>query len=83
YTGTRVVKAAYFKFGVVSGIEDLPGTINENRTLTNDRAYRVQGIVAVRNNAVLTIEPGTFIIGMPGSQPPSVLLITTQGRLIA
>jgi hypothetical protein len=83
YMGGRVIKAAYFKFGIVSGMDNLPSTITENRRLTNERAYRVQGIVAVRNNAVLTIDPGTFIIGMPGSQPPSVLLVTTQGRLEA
>jgi hypothetical protein len=83
YAGARVVKAAYFKFGVVSGYEDLPSAITENRTLTNDKAYRIAGIVAVRNNATLTIEPGTFLVGQPGSQPPSVLLITTEGRLVA
>jgi hypothetical protein len=83
YTGRRVVKAAYFKFGIVSGFEDLPPNITENRTLTNDKAYRIRGIVAVRNNATLTISPGTFLIGQPGSQPPSVLLITTQGRIHA
>jgi hypothetical protein len=83
YTGTRVVKSAYAKFGIVSGFEDLPNSINANRTLTNDKAYRIRGIVSVTGNATLTIEPGTFIIGQPGSQPPSVLLITTAGRLVA
>lgn len=83
YLGARVMKAAYAKFGVVSGVDNLPSTISSNRTLTNDRVYRVQGIVSVTGNAVLTIDPGTIIIGMPGSQPPSVLLITTQGRLQA
>jgi hypothetical protein len=83
YTGTRVVKAAYFKFGIVSTTEALPQNITESRRLTNDKAYRIQGIVTVRNNAVLTIDPGTFIIGMPGSQPPSVLLISTAGRIEA
>lgn len=83
YTGTRILKSAYFKFGVVTAIENLPNNINENRTLTNDKAYRIQGIVSVRNKATLTIEPGTFLIGMPGSQPPSVLLITTEGKIQA
>jgi hypothetical protein len=83
YTGTRVVKSAYFKFGIVSTTENLPQNITENRRLTNDKAYRIQGIVSVRNNAVLTIDPGTFLIGMPGSQPPSVLLVTTAGRIEA
>ncbi len=83
YTGARVVKSAYWKFVVVSAVEDLPATISANRTLTNDRAYRVSGIVQVRGNATLTVDPGTVIMGAPGSQPPSVLLITTAGRLNA
>ncbi len=83
YTGTRVLKTAYWKFSVVSAVEDLPATITANRTLTNDKAYRVSGIVQVRNNATLTIDPGTIIVGAPGSQPPSVLLITAAGRINA
>ena len=83
YSGGRVLKAAYWKFGVISAQEDLPSNITESRTLTNDKAYRVRGIVTVRNNATLTIQPGTFIIGQPGSQPPSVLLIATNGKLVA
>lgn len=83
YTGTRVVKSAYFKFGIVSGYEDLPSAITESRTLSNEKAYRIKGIVSVRNNAILSIMPGTFVIGQPGSQPPSVLLITTAGKLVA
>jgi hypothetical protein len=47
------------------------------------KAYRISGIVFVRNNAVLTIEPGTFVIGQPGSQPPSALVITRTGRIHA
>ena len=83
YAGGRVLKSAYYKFAVVRSTDDLPNSISENRTLTSDRAYRIRGIVAVRNNATLTIEPGTVIIGMPGSQPPSVLLITTAGKIAA
>ena len=83
YMGNRVIKSAYAKFGVVTGFEDLPAQINSDRTLTNDKAYRIRGIVSVRNNATLTIDPGTYIIGQPGSQPPSVLLITNTGKLVA
>ncbi len=83
YTGTRVVRSAYWKISVVSGVVDLPAVITANRTLTNDQAYRVSGIVQVRGNATLTIDPGTVVMGAPGSQPPSVLLITTAGRLNA
>ncbi len=31
----------------------------------------------------MTIEPGTFIFGLPGSQPPSMLLIGVNGKIMA
>ncbi len=83
YTGGQVVKSAYFKFGVIGSVETLPNNISTDTRLTNDRAYRISGIVAVTNNAVLTIDPGTFLIGQPGSQPPSALVITTAGQIQA
>jgi hypothetical protein len=83
FTGTRVLKSMYWKIGVVREFVNAPNTISANTTWTSDRAYRLQGIVQVNNNATLTIEPGTFVIGQPGSQPPSALLITTAGRLNA
>lgn len=83
YTGTRVVKAAYFKFGVVDGEVSVTGNIESNTTWTNTKVYRISGLVFVRNNATLTIEPGTFVIGMPGSQPPSAIVVTRTGRLVA
>lgn len=83
YTGTKVLKSAYVKFSVVEGFEDLQGNIESSRTLVNTKAYRLRGVVYVRNNAVLTIEPGTVIQGQPGSQPPSVLVVTRTGRIEA
>lgn len=82
-SGTRVLKTAYMKIGVVEGFEDLEGAIEQNRTLVSTKAYRLKGVVTVRNNAVLTIEPGTFLIGQPGSQPPSMLLVSRNGRIHA
>jgi hypothetical protein len=83
YTGTRVLKAKYMKFGVVDGFENISGNIAASRTLVNTKAYRLSGIVFVNNNAVLTIQPGTFIIGQPGSQPPSAVIVTRSGRIEA
>jgi hypothetical protein len=83
FTGTRIVKAAYFKFGVVDGEVNVSGNIDASATWVNTKAYRVSGLVHVRNNAVLTIEPGTFVIGMPGSQPPSAIVVTRTGRIVA
>jgi len=83
YTGTRILKSAYWKLAVVSEVENLPVNITSSRTLTSDKAYRIAGVTRVRGNAVLTIDPGTIIVGAPGSQPGGVLLITTVGRLVA
>lgn len=83
YTGMRVLKTLYSKFGVVNSVQTLTGEITSDRTLTNDTQWNLSGLVAVKGGATLTIEPGTFIIGQPGSQPPSVLLITQEGRIRA
>jgi len=83
YTGGRVIRSAYFKIGVVTEFVNLSGNIESDLTLVNTKAYRLSGAVFVRNNAVLTIEPGTFIFGQPGSQPPSVLVVTRNGRIVA
>lgn len=82
-TGTRVVKSAYFKIGVVSVFENLSGNVTSDRTLVNTKAYRLTGTVFVKNNAVLTIQPGTFIIGTPGSQPASTIIVTQTGKIRA
>jgi hypothetical protein len=82
-SGLRVLKSAYQKIGVVDGFEDLTGNIESTRTLVNTKAYRLRGTVFVRNNATLIVDPGTFIIGQPGSQPPSALIITRNARIYA
>jgi hypothetical protein len=82
-SGLRVIKSAYHKIGVVDGFEDITGNIDSTRTLVNTKAYRLRGTVFVRNNATLIIDPGTFIIGQPGSQPPSALIITRNARIYA
>jgi hypothetical protein len=83
YTGARVLKAAYMKIGIVSEQVTVSGAITADTAWVNTKSYLVSGIVPVRNNAVLTIEPGTFVYGAPGSQPPSVLLVTRNGRINA
>jgi hypothetical protein len=83
YTGTRIVKAAYWKIGVVDGTEELTGDVTADRTLVNTKVYNLSGVVNVRDGATLTIEPGTFIIGQPGSQPPSAIFVTRTGKIMA
>jgi hypothetical protein len=66
------------------------GTITSNTTWTRDNTYVLQGPVFVgednSNNATLTINPGTTIIGdtdPPGGERGSYLVITRGSSIIA
>ncbi len=83
YTGTRALKTAYMKVGVVKGATTITGDITADRTLTNDTEWDLKGVVYVKNNATLTVEPGTFVIGQPGTTPPSALIVSPAGKIIA
>ena len=83
YTGTRVLKAAYAKVAVVTEQVTVSAPITTNTTWVSTKTYLITGIVPVKNNATLTIEPGTIIMGAPGSQPASALLVTQNGKLMA
>jgi hypothetical protein len=79
YTGTRVVRAAYAKFGVVATTVNVPaGDITADTTWSSGNAYRITGSVFVMAPATLTIEPGTFILG----QGQTAFLAITQGAKI-
>lgn len=82
YTGGRVLKAAYFKIGVVDGLVDVGGVIGQDTTWVNTKAYRIQSLTRVEN-ATLTIQPGTFVIGMPRTDDPTALIITTSAKINA
>lgn len=83
HSGARVLKTAYMKIGVVSGSTTISGDITADRTLTNDTAWHIQGVVYVKNGATLTVEPGTFVIGEPGTTPPSAIIVTQNGKIVA
>ncbi|MBS1876772.1 MAG: hypothetical protein JSU00_26395 [Acidobacteria bacterium] len=83
YTGTHVVKSSYMKIGVVKGVTTISSEITGDRTLTNDIEWHLKGVIYVKNNATLTVEPGTFVIGEPGTTPPSALIVTTSGKIMA
>lgn len=59
----------------------LAGNISTNTKLYKKNVYLLQGPVYVDNNAVLTIEPGTVIIGDFGSG--AALVITKGATIIA
>jgi hypothetical protein len=83
YTGSRVLKSAYMKIGVVTEQVTVSAPITANTTWVNTKSYLVSGIVTVKNGATLTIEPGTIVTGAAGSQPASALLVTREGKLSA
>ena len=59
----------------------LEGRITENRTLKADYVYKLRGLVYVTNGAILTIEPGTKIVGEKGKN--GGLIITRSCKIIA
>ncbi|OOG73205.1 hypothetical protein [Flavobacterium sp. A45] len=59
----------------------LAGNITENTKLVKKDVYIIQGNVYVTNNAVLTIEPGTVIIG--DGESKGTLIITKGAQIIA
>jgi len=83
YTGTRILKTAYWKIGVVDEFVNISGPVNMDTTWVNTKAYRISGLVYVGDDSELTINPGTFVIGQPGSQPPSAIVVTRNGKINA
>ncbi len=59
----------------------LEGRISANRTLKAEYVYKLRGLVYVTNGAVLTIEPGTKIVGENGRT--GGLIITRSCKIIA
>ena len=83
YTATRILKTSYMKIGVIKGVTQITADITADRTLTNDTEWDLKGVIYVKNNATLTIEPGTFVVGLPGTTPPSALIVTQNGKIMA
>ncbi len=59
----------------------LSGIITENQTLSKKNIYLLTDVVYVKNNAVLTIEPGTIIRG--DNDTCGTLVITKGSKIIA
>src|SRR6476646_5093032 len=59
----------------------LEGRITANRTLKAQYTYKLRGLVYVTNGAVLTIEPGTKIVGETGQR--GGLIITRNAKISA
>jgi len=59
----------------------LEGRIKENRTLKAAYTYKLRGLVYVTDGAILTIEPGTKIVGENGKN--GGLIITRGAKIIA
>lgn len=59
----------------------LEGRITENKLLKANFTYKLRGLVYVTNGAILTIEPGTKIVGEKGKQ--GGLVITRSSKIIA
>ena len=62
----------------------LTGTITEDKTLTSDKIWTLEGRVVVEDGATLLIEAGTIVKGKQGTgNNASALIIAKGGRLVA
>jgi len=62
--------------------ETLSGDITADTTLTADKVWVIDGLVAVKNNAVLTIEPGTTVVGKTGTGASTSYMVIDKGSKI-
>ncbi|MCJ7765099.1 MAG: right-handed parallel beta-helix repeat-containing protein [Thiovulaceae bacterium] len=58
----------------------LTGDITADKTLSFGTLYKIDGLVKVKNNATLTIEPGTVIFGEKGA---NYIVVTKGSKIIA
>ena len=65
-----------------ASVSTLAGDITSDMTLTADKVWELDGLVAVKNGAVLTIEPGTTIIGKNGTGANTSYLVIDKGSQI-
>lgn len=65
----------------VKEIVQVTGNITGNVTWTANKIYRLNGFVRVQDGAVLTIQPGTLVIGNRESK--GTLIVQMGGRIIA
>ena len=63
-------------------VTTLAGDITSDMTLTSDNVWELDGLVAVKNGAVLTIEAGTKIIGRSGTGANTSYLVIDKGSKI-
>ena len=73
--GTGNVKVALAK-------ENLSGEITADKTLTADKVWVLNGLVAVKNGATLTIEPGTTVVGKAGTGAATSYMVVDKGSKI-
>ena len=84
-TGRHVVKSAFAKFAVVTGVVELGAglvdtEIASDTTWTRDKVYRLRYQVFVNPGATLTIEPGTVVVAQGQN---AVLVVERGGKIIA
>lgn len=60
----------------------LSGDYVTDKVLTSDTLWIIDGKTAVKNNAILTIEPCTTIAGLPGTADNASVLIIDRGSKI-
>ncbi|MEO0794596.1 MAG: hypothetical protein AAFX93_05525 [Verrucomicrobiota bacterium] len=79
--GTKTIARSYALYSIVDEIVEVQGDINKDILWSADNAYHLNGRVNVAQNSVLTIEPGTVVMG--GTDELSLLNIESGSRIVA
>jgi hypothetical protein len=82
YTGTAVLRTAYFKIGVVNEFVDIGGVLSGDQNWVNTKAYKINSLTRVENGT-LNIQAGTFVLGGPRTDDPTAIIITSSARINA
>lgn len=70
------------RYELKEGEQLVTGNITSNTTWTSDKVWVLPSRIAVEDGAELTIEAGTVIKGVPGTQQNSSALVIAQGGKI-
>jgi len=79
--GVGVIARGNAMYSWVEGVRRHRGTLTKSDTWTSDLVHFLEGPVEVRGTAVLTIEPGTVVLG--SSAGPGTLAIWQGAKLLA
>lgn len=81
--GKEVIVAANAMYSYVEELVTVPAQISTDTTWTADRAYVLAALTVIEAPAVLTIEPGTVVIGTQAGGTTTAVVANRGAKLMA